>query len=291
MPDCPKPSSTPIGIAGTGRVARALGRLLRESGAPLVCIAGRSAARSRDAADFIGPPVTAVEFRELPRVARRILICVPDAAIDLVAASLEMMGGIAMHTSGSRGPEALDALRRRSVACGAIHPLQTFPEGAGSSALHGISFAATGDDAALEWAAEIAAAGRGKLLRIPAGARPLYHAAAVMASNYLAALLSAAQELMCAAGVGREAALQALAPLARASLDNSLRLGPVEALTGPIERGDAATVAAHWKALAPVPGAVRELYRAAGLQTLAMARVRGLTPARAGEIERMFREE
>ncbi len=290
MPDCPKPSSTPIGIAGAGRVARSLGRLLRENGAPLVCIAGRSAERAREAAAFIGPPVIAAAFSELSRAARRILICVPDAAIDSVAASLQMDGGIALHTSGSRGPEALDALRRTSVACGAIHPLQTFPEGAGSAALHGVSFAVSGDDAALEWAAEIAAAAGGKLLRISAGARPLYHAAAVMASNYLAAQLSAAQELMRAAGVGSEAALQALAPLARASLENSLRLGPVAALTGPIERGDAATVAAHWKAMAPLPGTVRELYRAAGLQTLAMAQMRGLPADRAREIERMFRE-
>ena len=73
----------------------------------------------------------------------------------------------------------------------------------------------------------------------------LYHAAAVMASNYIGALIHASVTTLEAVGITRSAALTALSPLAKTSLENSLRLGPVEALTGPIERGDSATVLAH----------------------------------------------
>ena len=96
--------------------------------------------------------------------------------------------------------------------------------------------------------------------------------------------------LMGAAGIEEDTALKALAPLARASMANALRLGPSKALTGPIERGDASTVAGHLRAMQSVPGQLRELYRAAGLQALEVARKRGLSEAKARELEELLSE-
>lgn len=289
MQDFTDYSSSPVGIAGAGRVAQALGRLLYARGEPVAFVASRSIQHARDAAAFIGAGVKAVGYSELARLAGRILVAVPDWAIEAVAALLALKSGIVLHTCGARGPEALQALAERGVSCGTIHPLQTIsdPE-SGASALDGAAFAISGDAPALAWAERIARAANGRILRIPAGRRPLYHAAAVMASNYIAALLSAAQTLLVAADVDPEEALLALGPLARTSLENALQQGPAAALTGPIERGDVSTIAAHLAALKDIPGPIPTLYRAAGLQTLELARKKGLCAERAAATGRLL---
>ena len=282
-------SVSSVGIAGAGRVAQALGRLLHTSGEPVAFVASRSLEHGRTAAAFIGPGVEAVSYSEIAQRARRILIAVPDSALEAVAAMLAMESGIVLHTCGAQGPDALRALAGRGVSCGAIHPLQTIsdPE-SGVAALNGAAFAISGDAPALAWAERIARAANGRILRIPAGRRPLYHAAAVLAGNSITALLSAAQSLLIAAEVDPEEALQALGPLARTSLENTLRQGPTAALTGPIERGDVSTIAAHLAALENIPGPIPLLYRAAGLQTLELARKKGLCAERAVATERVL---
>ncbi len=281
-----------IGIAGTGRVAQALGRLLRERGEPVVAVAGRNAGHTARAAEFIG--VAAVSPRQLPERAGRILIAVSDTAVADVARRLAETGwdrGAALHTCGSRGPEVVEPLARAGVACGVLHPLQTVvtPE-AGVNALPGSAFAVSGDPAAVAWGERIVKVLGGTALHVAPGSMPLYHAAAVMASNYVAGLLDAAAILMKAAGIEEKAALDALGPLVYAGVANALALGPEKALTGPIERGDAETVRRHLWSLATAPPSVDSLYRSAGLHVLEVARRRGLAEAKAREIEALLRE-
>jgi predicted short-subunit dehydrogenase-like oxidoreductase (DUF2520 family) len=270
------PASTGIGIAGAGRVGQALGRLLAERGEPVVAIASRRVERAEAAAAFIGGGAKPLTYAQLAGRVDRVLIAVPDDAVTAVAATLAesgMRAGLALHTCGARGPEALAPLAAQGVSCGAIHPLQTIatPE-RGLAALPGAAFAIDGDGEALRWAERIVAALDGQVLRIPADHRPLYHAAAVMASNYVVGLIDAAVILMGEAGIQEDAALRALEPLARESVANASRLGTRKALTGPIERGDRETVAAHLKALAAAPQSVRNLYCYAGLHLLGLAR-------------------
>ena len=284
---------SPIGIAGTGKVALALGRLLRERGEPVAAVAGRDPERTRAAAGFVGG-IEAVTFSRLPEFASRVLISVSDGAVTEVAETLARAGmrsGAALHTCGTVGPEALGPLARAGVSCGALHPLQTVATAEeGLTALHDVAFAIDGEGPALGWAEQIVALLDGRALRIDSSKRVFYHAAAVMASNYAVALMDAAVMLMGAAGIEEDTALKALAPLARASMANALRLGPSKALTGPIERGDASTVAGHLRAMQSVPGQLRELYRAAGLQALEVARKRGLSEAKARELEELLSE-
>lgn len=281
----------PIGIAGAGRVGPALGRLLRERGVPVAAVASRSAAHAAAGAAFVGGGAVAASYSELPAHASRILIAVPDDAIGGVAGALAMRRGAALHTCGARGPEALATLAAAGVSCGALHPLQTVasPE-EGVAALPGAAFAIDGDGAAGAWAEQIVALLGGLPLRIPAEWRPLYHAAAVMASNYLIALLAAAVMLVKEAGVEEAVALRALAPLARTSLENALRRGPAAALTGPIQRGDVETLRAHLAALADAPAAIASLYRAAGLAAVELARAGGLPEAAARRLEDVLRQ-
>ncbi|HWR51439.1 MAG TPA: Rossmann-like and DUF2520 domain-containing protein [Bryobacteraceae bacterium] len=282
---------SPIGVAGAGRVGLALARLLQAEGEPVTAIASRSPQRSHAAAELLGDRVLPVAYAALPLHAGRFLIAVPDGAIADVADVLASSGanGIALHTSGAVGLEALSALAERGVACGTLHPLQTVT-GAPDAAqvLSGVAFSIWGDPAAVEWAQSIAKLCGGTTLRIEPEARAMYHAAAVMAGNYVTALVDAAACLMEHAGVERETALRALAPLVRASAENALTRGPVAALTGPIERGDTATVMAHLIALERSPTTVQALYRAAGLHTLGIARRKGLGAEQAARLEREF---
>jgi predicted short-subunit dehydrogenase-like oxidoreductase (DUF2520 family) len=273
-------SPLPIGIVGPGRLGQALGKLLYGLGQPVVAIAGRDVSRTRAAAEFIGSGsrgnVQAVDCSKLPGMASRILIAVPDDALPTVArelASAPEPAGVALHTCGSRGPEALVFLQERGTVCGTFHPLQTVatPE-QGVADLPGSYFGITAASDGRDWALEICELLGGHALDIPAGSRPLYHAGAVMASNYIVTMIDAAAMLFEQAGVDRAEALKALAPLIRASVSNTLAAGPAQALTGPIERGDEQTVAAHLRALRAAPESLRDLYCSAGLHTVELAR-------------------
>ena len=287
-------SEGPIGIAGAGRVARALGRLLRERGEPVVAAASRDPSHAAWAAELIGGDTEAVSLDRLSRRAARILIAVSDDAIPSVAGVLAASGmnrGIVLHTCGARGPEILEPLVTAGVACGVLHPLQTIatPEG-GVALLPGSSFAISGAGAAVAWGERIVALLDGTALHIEPAQMPIYHAAAVMASNYITGLIDAAAILMKTAGIDEKTALKALGPLIRAGVENTLALGPAKALTGPIERGDVETVRRHLRSLEATAPSASSLYRSAGLQVLEVARRRGLAEAQAGEIEALLRE-
>jgi predicted short-subunit dehydrogenase-like oxidoreductase (DUF2520 family) len=279
----------PIAIVGAGAVAQAFGRLLLRRGAKVVAVASRTHLTAERAAKFIGPTVQAVTIVELPRLARRLLIATSDDAIEQVAQTLAEAGmstGVALHTCGAKGSEALAPLRFRGVACGVLHPLQTIatPE-QGARDLVGVTFGVTGDRDAVEWAEEIVTLLDGKPLRIKAGLLGSYHAAAVMSSNALVAVIDAAVALLMRAGIEEQAALRALEPIARASLENIFRLGPRTALTGPIARGDVSTVTAHMDALATAPQTVATLYRAVAEQLLVISRERGLPASTARALQ------
>jgi predicted short-subunit dehydrogenase-like oxidoreductase (DUF2520 family) len=269
-----------------------MGRLLYERGFPVTCVASRDPVQARAAAAFIGGGVQAVAYSELAQHASRILIAVPDSAlaevINVIAAS-GFHEGIALHTCGTQSAQTLHQLMEQGVACGTIHPLQTITDPLqGATVLLGCAFAVDGDAPAILWAREIAARLDGEVLRIAQELRPLYHAGAVMASNYVAGLVDAAQHLMEMAGVERETSLRALAPLLRATLENVLQRGPVAALTGPIQRGDSETIEAHLRALRTAPESIRQLYQTAGLHVTGMARTRGLSAKAASRVEQLL---
>ena len=200
-----------------------------------------------------------VRHGELPGLegCRRLLIATPDAAIAGVAAELAPRlddGCAAVHFSGATSVSVLDPVRG-PTAC--VHPLQTIWPERGGDQLVGAHAAVTGD-----W--ELGAGLAGELgLRpfpLPDEAKPVYHAASAFASNYLVTLTQVAVGLLERAGLDRDAALAALAPLQERTIEVA-GLPP----TGPIARGDAATVRAHLLAIGPQ---LEPLYRALGRATL-----------------------
>ena len=287
-------SQGPIGIAGAGRMGRALGRLLAKSGEPVIAVASRNPAHASEGAAFVGSRVRATSLHELPRLANRVLITVSDDAVTSVAATLAdggLKNGVALHTCGALGPESLRPLAKQGVLCGVIHPLQTVatPE-QGLAALRGITFGIDGNGAALVWAREIVKLLEGDVLRVTSEHRAVYHAAAVIAGNSVFGVVDAAVRLMEETGAGRDAALRALAPLVRASARNAVSIGPAKALTGPIARGDVETVRSHLKALEKSPQPIADLYQAMGLYLLDVVRRKKGAGDNLSELERMLTE-
>jgi predicted short-subunit dehydrogenase-like oxidoreductase (DUF2520 family) len=263
-------------------------------GVAVSAVGGRCGRSAEEARQFIGAE-RAVSLRELPRQARCIVIAVTDGAIPEVAAEIAeggFKGGIVLHTSGAAGPGALEILRQAGNSIGVLHPLQTVPSAErGVETLPGATYAFAGDEEASAWASHLIAGIGGSALRVDPKFWQHYHAGAVMASNYQMTLVDAALELMAMAGIGREAALDALSPILRATTENVLKLGPEGALTGPIRRGDAGTIRRHLAAVENASPETRKLYVAAGLRTVAVAERAGLDESAAREVRQVLMAE
>jgi predicted short-subunit dehydrogenase-like oxidoreductase (DUF2520 family) len=241
--------STPsrFALVGPGRAGTALAAALVAAGSRPVAVAGRApdAPSTRRLAARLGaaarPVATAGVGADL------VVLAVPDAALDAaaatVAAALEP-GALVVHLAGFRGVEALApiAARRADVALGALHPLQTLT-GDPADALTGAWAAVAGPPAVTELAARLGL----RPFTVPDERRATYHAAAVVASNHLVALLGQVARLAAAADVP----FDAFAPLVRTSVEHAFTLGPPAALTGPVSRGDVDTVVRHLDAVAP----------------------------------------
>jgi len=211
-----------------------------------------------------------------------VVLAVPDDAIRALAEALGRAGAVSasqtvLHLSGAQGREALDPLVPCGAALGSIHPLQTIVDPARApEQLRGAWAAVEGMPAAAAVAARLARAVGMRPFRIPPRAKAVYHAGAVFASNYFVVVEAVAQRLLRQAGVPDAAAWAALRPLVQGTFENLMRRDPVAALTGPIGRGDDATLRRHLEALGPDDA---QLYRALGRAGLELARKRGMKAA------------
>jgi predicted short-subunit dehydrogenase-like oxidoreductase (DUF2520 family) len=253
------------------------------AGEPVAMVASPTWSRAERAARFVGPAVRPATYAELARQANRVLIATSDDRITAVADLLAVGGlrdAIVLHTSGARGGEALAPLSAVGNACGALHPLLSIasPED-DPGRFEGVAFGLSGDPAAVAWAEQLVTALGGRALHLDSDRMGSYHAAAVLASNALPALIDCSARLMMEAGVDYDDAVRTMGPLARAALENTLRLGPVAAMTGPVARGDVTTIAAHRRALASAPAEIVAVYRALSIVLLDLARRRGVPHA------------
>jgi len=224
-----------VGIVGPGRVGTALARALRDAGVTVEGPVGRG---------------------ERPAGCDAILLCVPDgeiaAAAEVVTAAAPLVG----HTSGAT---PLSALVHAGVAAFGLHPLQTVAHpGVG---FDGVGAAVAGSTPeALAFATELAERLGMTPFEIDDDGRAAYHAAASVASNFLVTLQAAAETIAAGAGLERHEARALLAPLVRQTVENIAELGPEEALTGPVARGDEATVATQRAAVEEVAPELLELF-------------------------------
>ncbi len=232
-----------IGVIGPGRVGSGLARLLAERGYVVRAIAGRTPAQAESLAAIL-PDCEATGAQRVADTCDLVFITTPDAAISAIAgANLWQRGQGVVHCSGALPAAALAAVERHGALPGAFHPLQTLPDAqAAFENLPGSFVGIEAQEPLLSELAGIACALECTWGSVPAAARPAYHAAAVLVSNYTVALAHAGIELWQALGKSEQEGLEALVPLLQGTTHNLRRLGPVDALTGPIARGDWATV-------------------------------------------------
>jgi predicted short-subunit dehydrogenase-like oxidoreductase (DUF2520 family) len=261
-----------LAIIGAGRVGRALGRQLCRLGWKIGAIVTRSEASARRAVRFIGAGKPHGGLVRQVLASPVILIATPDGQIARVAQELariaaeELLGKIVLHTSGALDSRVLHAVKAHGAAVGSMHPLQSF-SGVAVPSLEGRVFAVEGDAGAIRVARRMARSLGGAPVRIAAGKKALYHAAAAMAAGHVLAVAEAATQLLVAIGMQRNEAVRALLPLTRQVLENFERIGPGAAWTGPLSRGDYRVVEAHLAALVEAPKEFTEAYE--GLNRLA----------------------
>ena len=181
-----------------------------------------------------------------------------------------------IHFSGLHPAAILNAGEGPKVRALSLHPLQTFADAvAGVRNLPGTPFSVEGDEDLLAFGEQLARDMGGIPFRIRGEQKPLYHAAACVASNYLVTLAALSGRMLAHCGFAEEEAVKLLNPLLQGTIRNLTALDPPRALTGPIARGDVGTVAQHLEALAELPEELREIYRILGRETVALAVKKG----------------
>ncbi|MEO8169693.1 MAG: Rossmann-like and DUF2520 domain-containing protein [Oxalobacteraceae bacterium] len=274
-----KPS---LNIVGCGRVGRVLGRLFAQQDVFLVQdVLTRSSASAEDAVAFVGCGRACVDLAQL-RVADVTLLGVPDDRISATCAALAAQGllnadSIVFHCSGALSSDALSAASACGAAAASLHPVRSFADAeAVAQQFAGTFCGIEGDARALQLLQPALLAIGARPVPLDAGAKTLYHAASVFACNYLTTIIDTALRAYSAAGIAPELASQMAQPLITETLANIFRLGPEQALTGPIARGDLATVAKQQAAVAAWDSAAGTLYAALADATKQLAQRRPL---------------
>jgi predicted short-subunit dehydrogenase-like oxidoreductase (DUF2520 family) len=231
-----------IALHGTGRAAGALGIAFANAGHTIVAVHGRTAE---------GIAGTSALFEVSPGPVELHIIAVSDDAIGAVASELADLGDGApiVHVSGAVPLAALVAVAATDIQVGSFHPLQTMPDPvSGAHRLRGAWIGITAPHPLYEQLTALAESIGSRPFAIADESKPLYHAAAAASANFVLAALALAEDLFDAAGVPFEAAI----PLVDAIVENAFALGPRAALTGPIARGDVATVTKQLDAIREV---------------------------------------
>jgi predicted short-subunit dehydrogenase-like oxidoreductase (DUF2520 family) len=252
-PDPPELAGLRFSLVGPGRVGTSLAHWALACGARLVAVAGRQPGRPAWPG---GPPQLTVDALAAPGL-DLLLVAVPDPALPAVAAELAgaAHAAVVLHTSGVVGAEVLAPLRTAHTAIGSLHPLKAFPAALPDPAeARGVFFALEGDPAACRLGERLAAAWGATAGVVPAAARPLYHFAATLSAGSVVTLLAAAEEIAQSAGlpaavIGGYLEL-AKGALAAAALAHARGQAIGSAVTGPVARGDLATIELHLSALA-----------------------------------------
>lgn len=289
------PMSKPgFSIVGAGVVGTAVATLLTARGYHLVGVASRSLPAAQRLAGRLGlreGPAGAEAIRmgikvsqfpwEVTGGAKLVFITTPDKGIYEVCTAIQKHGGFSpgmtvIHMSGALASDSLAPARAAGARVLSLHPLQSFARAEEAVAnLPGSVFTLEGDREAEDLGFSIIRDLGGQGFVISKANKALYHGAAVIAANYLVSLAHLSTSILEEIGIPREKGVEALVPLMEGVLKNIKALGPAQALTGPIARGDSETVEKHVRHLAKLPGEYLNIYRELGAYTVKVALEKG----------------
>ena len=289
---------TTLNIIGCGRVGRTLAHLFaRHRAFDILDVFDNAREQSEAAVAFVagGRAVGAIGGM---RGADAWMLTPTDDHIaaccaELAATGLLQPGNIVFHCSGSLPSSDLAPAAAHGAAVASVHPLKSFADSAiAAKTFDGTYCAAEGDAAALAVLRPAFERIGARVSDIDPAFKTIYHAASVIVCNYLTALLETGLRSYEKAGSKREDALRMMEPLVRETLDNVFKLGTVQALTGPIARGDHAVVARQVDALAAWDPRVGAIYRELGTVAVELARAQGQADVTAlAAIERLLAGE
>ena len=288
------PASAPptLGFIGAGRTGSALAVALASAGYQVVAVASRTYAHAQRLAGQI-PDATAAETAQaVVDAAALVFVTTPDDAIAEVASTVVWHPGqAAVHCSGALSLEPLASATAQGASIGSFHPVHTFgpvhtygSAGAlGTQALldelRGAAFGIEGEPILLDTLDEMARKLGGFSIRVPAGARGVYHAAAVLVCGYFVGLFDDAASLWEKGGLPRDVAVPALAHLVQATVDSLLSEGVGASQTGPVARGDLGTVRGHLEMLCEQAPELAPVYTALARRAVALATSTGRLPS------------
>jgi len=288
-----KPS---ISLIGAGAAGSALLIALMRKGYPVAAISSRTLESARKCAQLVGATNASTDNASACAAGVIVVIATPDGMIQPVCDKIAAGGGfhpgqLVLHLSGACGSGALAAAAGQGADTCAMHPIQTLAAPLeGARLLETAWYCLEGEDRGVARARRLAERLSGRALTIDKSDKALYHAALCVASNYLVVLEKMAVEMLAQAGIDRRDALPALLPLIRGAADNLAACGLPDALTGPISRGDAATVTQHLHAMNDSCSDYVPVYRSLGRLALMLAEEKGkMEPGSAARLRDMLK--
>jgi predicted short-subunit dehydrogenase-like oxidoreductase (DUF2520 family) len=289
-----KPS---FAIVGCGKLGTALGKYLSGAGYQCAGFASKSLTSAKNAAETAGSEIFSKIPWEITKNADVVFLTTPDGLIADTCTRISKNNGfrkdsIVLHCSGAHPSTILSSAKVCNAWTGSLHPLQSFA----SPVLSGNPFkdiimSVEGESAAVDTGKAIANDLGANCLTIKTEAKTLYHASAVVASNYLVALFDLAFRLIGQAGISDRNAFDVLKPLVQGTLSNIEKEGIEKALTGPISRGDVETVERHLKEISSKAPELVNIYKILGLHTVGIAQTAGTLPeVTAKELEDVLKQ-
>jgi predicted short-subunit dehydrogenase-like oxidoreductase (DUF2520 family) len=266
-----------LNIIGSGRVGRACGRMWARGGVfEVQDVLTRTRESAAEAVKFIGAGHAVSRLEEM-RGADVWMIATRDDAIVPSCVTLAASGkvtpdDIVFHVSGATPSSDLKPVKDKGALVASVHPIKTFSDAEQAvQTFPGTYCGAEGDAGAIKVLKPAFETIGAKVFDIAPEMKPIYHAGGVFACNYLAALIEAAVRAHERAGIPRAASLEALEPLVRETVDAVFDQGPARALTGPIARGDTATVRRQLARIRDWDREIGKLYSGLGLLAVALA--------------------
>ncbi len=282
-----------LGFIGAGTVGTALAVRLSQKGYPVVAVSSRSQTSAGKLAQAVGSCIAFDNAQNVADTAELVFITTPDGAIPLVASQVQWHAGQSVvHCSGADSTDVLESAKKLGTQVGVFHPLQTFASVEQAiENIPGSTFSLEAEVPLLNVLKDMAAALDGHWVELKAGDKVLYHAAAVIACNYLVTLVKLATDLWQTFNIPPHQATQALLPLIRGTIHNINTVGIPQCLTGPIARGDTGTIRKHLEALEQRAPATLPAYRELGLQTIPIALAKGrIDEQKAEELQALLRQ-
>jgi len=266
-----------LGIIGAGTVGTALAVRLSSKGYQVAAVSSRSQASAQKLAGAVSGCQVFDNGQGVANTAELVFITTPDDAIASVASQIQWHAGQSVvHFSGADSTDILEPARKSGAHVGVFHPLQTFASDKQAiDNMPGSTFTIEAEEPLLNTLKDMAAALDGDWIELKAGDKVAYHAAAVIACNYLVTLVKLATDLWQTFAIPPQQATQALLPLLRGTLNNIATVGIPQCLTGPIARGDAGTIKKHLDTLQKVAPTMVSAYSELGLHTIPIAVAKG----------------